>query len=509
MQNEATEQVDVVVIGAGISGIGSAWHLMHRCPNRSFVILESRHAIGGTWDLFRYPGIRSDSDMHTLGYAFKPWTEAKAIADGPSILRYVNETADEHGIREHVRFGHRVRSADWSSNDAVWTVEAEHEGKVRRIAGRMLLLCGGYYNYENPNRPTWNGEADFRGSVVHPQFWPEDLDYRGRNIVVIGSGATAMTLVPAMAMNGARHVVMVQRSPTYVLSWPSQDRIANFLRAVLPDRLAYAITRWKNVKGDLDFYRRTRTEPKKVKAELIAMVRRALGPEYDIEKHFTPRYDPWDQRLCLIPDDDLFNVINDGTASIRTGEIDRFTEEGLRLVDGEVVRADIIVVATGLRLQLLNGVSLRVDGRSVNPPDHWTYKGMMLSDVPNLIQTFGYINASWTLRADLTAEFACRLINELDRTGKRQATPRLSEEEKESMPARPWIDDFSAGYIRRDMHRFPRQGDRNPWRNTQDYGEDRKIVKQAPLHDGVLELSNPHGMSGAFGRQRSDLVQTA
>ena len=509
MQNEAIEQVDVVVIGAGLSGIGSAWHLMHRCPDRSFVILESRHAIGGTWDLFRYPGVRSDSDMHTLGYVFKPWTEARAIADGPSILRYVNETADEHGIHEHVRFGHRVRSADWSSNDATWNVEAEHEGRVLRIACRMLLLCGGYYNYENPNRPTWNGEADFRGSVVHPQFWPEDLNYRGRNVVVIGSGATAMTLVPAMAMNGARHVVMVQRSPTYVLTWPSQDRIANFLRAVLPDRLAYAITRWKNVKGDLDFYRRTRTEPDKVKTELIAMVRQALGPEYDIEKHFTPRYDPWDQRLCLIPDDDLFNVINDGTASIRTGEIDRFTEEGLRLVDGEVVRADIIVVATGLRLQLLNGVSLRVDGRSVNPPDHWTYKGMMLSDVPNLIQTFGYINASWTLRADLTAEFACRLINELDRTGKRQATPRISEEEKESMPARPWIDDFSAGYIQRDMHRFPRQGDRNPWRNTQDYGEDRKIVKHAPLQDGVLELSNPHGMSGAFGRQRSDLVRTA
>ena len=509
MQNEATEQFDVVVIGAGLSGIGSAWHLMHRCPDRSFVILESRHAIGGTWDLFRYPGIRSDSDMHTLGYAFKPWTEAKAIADGHPFsgtsTRRLTSTESANTCASGT--GSEARTGQATMPPGPW--EAEHEGGVRRIACRMLLLCGGYYNYENPNRPTWNGEADFRGSVVHPQFWPEDLNYRGRNIVVIGSGATAMTLVPAMAMNGARHVVMVQRSPTYVLSWPSQDRIANFLRAVLPDRLAYAITRWKNVKGDLDFYHRTRTEPKKVKDELIAMVRQALGPEYDIDKHFTPRYDPWDQRLCLIPDDDLFNVINDGTASIRTGAIDRFTKEGLRLVDGEVLRADIIVVATGLRLQLMNGVSLRVDGRSVNPPDHWTYKGMMLSDVPNLIQTFGYINASWTLRADLTAEFACRLINELDRTGKRQATPRLSEEEKESMPARPWIDDFSAGYIRRDMHRFPRQGDRNPWRNTQDYGEDRKIVKHAPLDDGVLELSSPHGMSGAFGRRRSDLVRAA
>ena len=351
------ERFDVVIVGAGLSGIGSACHLTRNCPTKNFVILEGRHSIGGTWDLFRYPGVRSDSDMHTLGYVFKPWTEAKAIADGPSILKYINETADENGVRDHIRFRHRVTNANWSSEDATWTVEAEHEGKVVRFACNMLLLCGGYYNYENPYRPVWDGEDDFKGTVVHPQFWPEDLEYRDRNVVVIGSGATAMTLVPAMAMSGARHVVMVQRSPTYVVSWPSQDRIANFLRRILPVRWAYAITRWKNLRRLRSFYQLTRTQPERVKAVLLKMVRQALGPDFDIDTHFTPPYNPWDQRLCLIPDDDLFNAINSGKASIRTETIDRFTKDGLKLANGDVVGADIIVVSTGLRLQMLNGVS--------------------------------------------------------------------------------------------------------------------------------------------------------
>ena len=484
------EHVDVVIVGAGISGVGSAWHLMHRCPSKSFTILESRQAIGGTWDLFRYPGVRSDSDMHTLGYAFKPWKGAQALAGGPSILSYVNETADEFGIRRHVRFGHRVTRADWSSDDAAWTVEAEHEGRIVRIACNMLLLCGGYYDYENPYRPVWDGEAEFAGSIVHPQFWPDNLACRNKRIVVIGSGATAMTLVPALAMNGARHVVMVQRSPTYVVSWPSRDRVANFLATVLPARLAYAITRWRNVRKDLVFYRRTRREPDTVKAELVGLVRRALKPEFDVKRHFVPRYGPWDQRLCLIPDDDLYDAINSGRASIRTEAIERFTNEGLELASGEVVGADIIVVATGLRMRVLNGIGLTVDRSAVHPPDHWSYKGMMLSDVPNLIQTFGYINASWTLRADLTAAYACRLINTLEKAGKRQATPRLGEAHQD-MPARPWIDDFSAGYIRRALDFLPRQGDRDPWRNTQDYAEDIRLVRRSPIEDGTLELSNP------------------
>tara|TARA_B100000676_G_scaffold312603_1_gene387676 strand:- start:2941 stop:4446 length:1506 start_codon:yes stop_codon:yes gene_type:complete len=487
---------DVIIIGAGISGVSAAWHLQTMCPSRSYTILEGRKAVGGTWDLFQYPGIRSDSDMHTLGFIFKPWKEAKAIADGPSILRYVNDTIDEHDIRQHIRFGHKVVSASWSSQEAAWTVEADHNGQTVRMGCNMLLMCGGYYKYDDPYHPEWGGMDTFKGTLIHPQHWPEDLDYQSKKVVVIGSGATAMTIVPAMAQNGAEHVTMVQRSPTYVVSWPSQDVIANRLRKWLPGKLAYALTRWKNVKNDLDFYHRTRTEPKKVKAELVGLVKQALGSQYDVEKHFTPSYDPWDQRLCLIPDDDLFDVINDGSASVVTDTIDHFAEDGLQLTSGEFLKADIIISATGLQLQIMNGVSLNVDGKPVNMPDHWSYKGMMLSDVPNLVQTFGYVNASWTLRADLTSEWACRLINRLDETGNRQATPRVADENRD-MPARPWIDDFPAGYMQRSMHLFPKQGDRNPWRNTQDYGEDKKLVKYDPVEDAELEFGNPSSDSAA------------
>ncbi|MDE0240722.1 MAG: NAD(P)/FAD-dependent oxidoreductase [bacterium] len=483
----ASTHVDVVIIGAGISGIGSAWHLMHHCPSKSFTILEGREAIGGTWDLFRYPGVRSDSDMHTLGYAFKPWLEARAIADGPSILSYINETADEFDIRRHIRFGHRVTAASWSSSDAVWTIEAELGDTAVRLTCNILLLCGGYYDYEDPYRPTWDGEDLFSGNIVHPQFWPENLDCRGKRFAVIGSGATAMTLVPALAREGASRVVMVQRSPTYVVSWPSEDRVANLLARFLPNRLAYAITRRRNVRRDVEFYRRTRTEPDKVKAELIGLVRRALKPEIDVAKHFTPRYGPWDQRLCLIPDDDLYDALNSGKATVRTDTIARFTHEGLELGSGETVEADIIVVATGLRMKILNGIRLSVDGSAVNPPEHWSYKGMMLSDVPNLVQTFGYINASWTLRADLTAAWACRLINTMDRRGARKATPRLDGAYRNMTP-RPWIDDFPAGYVLRALDFLPRQGNRDPWRNTQDYALDVRLVKRSPIEDGALEL---------------------
>ncbi len=484
----ASNRFDVVIVGAGLSGIGSAWHLMHHCPSKSFTILEGREAIGGTWDLFRYPGVRSDSDMHTLGYAFKPWLEARAIADGPSILGYINETADEYDIRRHVRFGHRVTAASWSSSEALWTVEAEHEGETVRLACNMLLLCGGYYDYEDPYRPTWEGEDLYSGTIVHPQFWPEDLDCREKRFAVIGSGATAMTLVPALAMAGAAHVVMVQRSPTYVVSWPSEDRFANLLARFLPNRLAYAITRRRNVRRDVDLYRRTRTEPEKVKAEFIGLVRQALKPDIDVAQHFTPSYGPWDQRLCLIPDDDLYHALNSGQATVRTDTIERFTHDGLELASGETVEADFIVVATGLRMKVLNGIRLSVDGSAVHPPEHWSYKGMMLSDVPNLIQTFGYINASWTLRADLTAAWACRLINTMDRKGKRQATPRLGDAHRDMTP-RPWIDDFPAGYVLRALDFLPRQGDHDPWRNTQDYALDVRLVKRSPIEDGTLELT--------------------
>ncbi|HEY5644718.1 MAG TPA: NAD(P)/FAD-dependent oxidoreductase [Pseudomonadales bacterium] len=484
------DQHDVIIVGAGLSGIGAAYYLQQRCPGKRYAILEARDAIGGTWDLFRYPGIRSDSDMHTLGYDFKPWREAKAIADGPSIRRYVSETADEHGIREHIRFGLKVTGAEWSSTDAAWTVTAERTGTRERVQMRcnFLYMCGGYYNYNEPFDPGFQGVDQFRGTVVHPQFWPEDLDYAGKRVLVIGSGATAMTLVPAMAQQGAR-VTMLQRSPTYVASRPDQDRIANALRRVLPEKWAYAITRFKNVRMQNWIYRQTRTNPEKVKQRLLDMVRKAIGNEYTAE-HFTPHYNPWDQRLCLIPNDDLYNAINDGSAKVVTAEIDRFVDSGVLLTSGEVLDADIIVTATGLKLSVLSDVTFRVDGKDVHWPETVSYQGMMFTGVPNLVQTFGYINASWTLRADITAQYVCRLLKHMDHLGMRQATPRLRDEDHD-MSLRPWIDDFSAGYMQRVMHLFPKQGDRDPWRNTQNYLLDKKLIPNATFDDGALVFGNP------------------
>jgi cation diffusion facilitator CzcD-associated flavoprotein CzcO len=482
---------DVIIVGAGLSGIGAARHLQDACPGRTYTILEGRDSIGGTWDLFRYPGVRSDSDMHTLGYDFKPWVEAKAIADGPSIRKYVRETAAESGIVPHIRFGHRVRSASWSTDDACWTVEAERKdaGERVRFTCTMLFMCGGYYDYEKGHTPEFAGREDFTGQILHPQFWPEDLNYAGKRVVVIGSGATAMTLVPTMADRGA-HVTMVQRSPTYVVSRPDEDAIANTLRRFLPDKLAYAITRFKNTQLQNYFYGRTRTRPEWVKQKLLAGVRAALGPDYDVDTHFTPRYYPWDQRLCLVPNGDLFAAIRSGRAEVVTDHIDRFTRNGLLLKSGRELPADIIVTATGLELVVLSGVEFTVDGTRVNFPDTWSYKGMMYTGVPNMVQTFGYINASWTLRADLTAEYVCRLLNHMAATGMRQCTPRLSPEDQ-GMPARPWIENFSAGYMQRSMHLTPKQGDRNPWRNTQNYAVDKKMIRNAPLEDGALIFSNP------------------
>ncbi|MGE3462380.1 MAG: flavin-containing monooxygenase [Pseudomonadales bacterium] len=488
--DQPLDQKDVIIVGAGLSGIGAAYYLEHRCPDREYLILEARDAIGGTWDLFRYPGIRSDSDMHTLGYDFKPWTEAKAIADGPSIRRYVNETADENGIREHIRFGLKVTSAEWSSDDAAWTVTAERVGTGERVQMRcnFLYMCGGYYNYDEPFDPGFEGVESFQGTVVHPQFWPEDLEYRGKKVLVIGSGATAMTLVPAMAERGAA-VTMLQRSPTYVVSRPDQDRIANALRRILPEKWAYALTRFKNVRMQNWIYRQTRTQPEKVKERLLGMVRKAIGDEYTAQ-HFTPRYNPWDQRLCLIPNDDLYQAINNGSARVVTDHIDRFVGNGVRLTSGEVIEADIIVTATGLKLSVLSDVNFRVDGKDVHWPDTVSYQGMMFSGVPNLVQTFGYINASWTLRADITAQYVCRLLNHMRDLGMRQVTPRLREQDRD-MQLKPWIDDFSAGYMQRVMHLFPRQGDRDPWRNTQNYLLDRKLIPNTAFDDGALHFGNP------------------
>ncbi|HXH57459.1 NAD(P)/FAD-dependent oxidoreductase [Iamia sp.] len=484
------EHLDVLVVGAGISGIGAGYHLQTLSSDRSYAILEGRNDLGGTWDLFRYPGVRSDSDMHTLGYAFQPWTEAKSIADGPSILAYLRATAAEHGIDRRIRFGHQVTQAEWSSEDATWTVTAERTdlGETVTLTCSYLFMCSGYYSYKGGYTPELPGRDRFAGEVVHPQGWPEDLDHEDARVVVIGSGATAMTLVPALAET-ARHVTMLQRSPTYVASRPDHDAVANRLRRVLPDRWAYAITRWKNVRLQELIYRKTRTEPGKVKEKLLGMVRTELGDDYDVDTHFTPTYDPWDQRLCLVPNSDLFAAIRSGRASVVTDQIETFTEDGIALRSGEELEADIIVTATGLQLVTLGEMDFVLDGEPVDFSRTWTYKGLAYSDVPNLASSFGYVNASWTLRADLTCTYVCRLLNHMAATGTDQCTPRLRPADR-SMPERPWIDDFSAGYMQRMMPLLPKQGDRVPWVSTQSYTQDKKLLRRSPVDDGVMQFTS-------------------
>ncbi|MEO6123822.1 MAG: NAD(P)/FAD-dependent oxidoreductase [Ilumatobacteraceae bacterium] len=481
-----TEHVDVLIVGAGISGIGAGYHLQTMCPGRPYAILEGRPDLGGTWDLFRYPGVRSDSDMHTLGYSFKPWTEAKSIADGPAILQYLRDTAGEFGIDRHIRFGHRVASASWDTSTARWAVSATHDGSPVTMTCNFLFMCSGYYSYKAGYTPEFAGIEDFGGRIVHPQQWPEDLDYSGKQVVVIGSGATAMTLIPAMAKTAA-HVTMLQRSPTYVVGRPDTDAVANTLRKVLPNKMAYHVTRWKNVTMQQKIYRRTRTKPAEVKAQLIGMVRNELGANYDVEKHFTPSYNPWDQRLCLVPNSDLFKAIRAGKASVVTDHIERFTETGITLASGETLEADIIITATGLHMVTLGEMDFIVDGEPVDFSQTWSYKGLAYSDVPNLASSFGYVNASWTLRSDLTCEYVCRLLNHMVGTGTEICVPRLRESDR-SMPARPWIDGFSAGYMQRVMHLFPRQGDREPWINAQNYTTDKRQLRKAPLDDGVMHF---------------------
>lgn len=484
----AVEHFDVLVVGAGLSGIGAGYHLQTSCPTKSYAILEARDSIGGTWDLFRYPGVRSDSDMYTLGYAFRPWPDAKTIADGPSILSYVRETAQEYGIDRHIRYKHRVMSASWSSAEARWMVDVER-GPAReptRFTCDFLYLCSGYYRYDHGFEPAFEGADRFRGRIVHPQHWPEDLDYAGQRVVVIGSGATAVTLVPAMT-DKAAHVTMLQRSPTYVVSLPATDGIAERLLRVLPKRRAYAIARWKNVLMGMLFYQVCRRWPEFGKKLIRKGAIDALPPGYPVDIHFKPRYRPWDQRLCVVPDADLFKAISQGRASVVTDRIESFTETGIRLASGTELEADILVTATGLKLLPLGGAQFTVDGEAIDLAKTVSYKGMMLSEVPNLALALGYINASWTLKADLTSMYVCRLLNYMERRGFRQCTPRCPPGIAGDRP----LLDLSSGYVMRSIDEFPKQGSRKPWRLYQNYLLDLLTLKYGAVDDDAMEFSSP------------------
>ena len=478
--DESIEHVDVLIVGAGMSGIDAAYRVQTMCPDKSYVILEMRDRIGGTWDLFRYPGVRSDSDMYTLGFPFRPWSSEVSIAKGDAIRDYVEDTAREFGIDRHIRFGHRVIGANWSSTDERWTVDTQQG----RFTCSFLFACSGYYDYEEGYRPNWQGEGEFAGRIVHPQFWPEDLDVAGKKVAVIGSGATAVTLVPTLAEQAA-HVTMVQRSPTYIVARPARDRIAGALQRILPQGAAGAAVRWKNVLLQILLYSRTRKRPERAADWIKGMIRQQLPSDYPVEQHFSPSYNVWDQRLCLVPDGDLFASIRAGKTSMATGAIERFTPTGLKLVTGEEVDADVIVTATGLVVKLFGGVRLSVDGELVNPSERMIYKGMMLSGVPNYFLSFGYTNASWTLRSDVTAKSVCRLLNHMEASGATVCIPRLPNN-MERLP----VLTFTSGYVQRALPFLPKQGSRQPWVVPQNYVKDRFAMRFGRIDEDLELLRN-------------------
>ncbi len=477
---------DVLVIGAGLSGISAAYHLQTRCPGKTYAILEGRERLGGTWDLFRYPGIRSDSDMYTLGYSFRPWTKPKAIADGPSILAYVKETAQMYGIDRHIRYGQRAVRARWSSQSARWALDVEDvaSGRTQAMTCGFLFVCAGIYDAREGYTPPFEGTARFGGRIVHPQHWPEDLDYAGKRVVVIGSGATAVTLIPELAKRAA-HVTMLQRSPTYIVSAPETDPFADWMRARLPAASAYAVTRWKNVALTSAVYAYCRRHPEKAKKFLVRLVQKQVGASVDVAAHFTPAYKPWDQRMCLAPNGDLFRALRTGSASVVTDHIETFTEKGLRLRSGAELEADLIVTATGLKLKFLGGLGLEVDGRAVEPSETRVYKGMMCSDVPNLALAVGYTNASWTLKCDLTSAYVCRVLNYMDARGFAACCPRRNDPRVKDEP----LVSFTSGYVQRSIHLFPTQGSSAPWRLYQNYALDLMLLRHAPVADRSMEFS--------------------
>lgn len=474
------EHVDILIVGAGLSGIGAGYYFQKECPSKSYLILEAREAMGGTWDLFRYPGIRSDSDMYTLGYAFKPWVEAKAIADGPSILKYINETAKEYGIDQHIRYQHRVFKAVWSSQQARWTVAVEtgSERSLTKITCHFLYLCAGYYNYDAGYTPEFPGRQSFQGTIIHPQHWRSDIDYQDKKVVVIGSGATAVTLVPELAKQ-ARHVTMLQRTPTYIVSMPSRDKWATRFRKLLPSRMAYSLSRWKNVLFGMMFYQVCKLSPGFARKLISKGVKTQLGPDYEL-KHFDPPYNPWQQRLCLVPDADLFESIKTGKVDVITDTIESFNPTGIRLSSGKQLDADLIVTATGLKLKLMGGMELWVDDQPIKLDEHKVYKGMMLNNVPNMAFAIGYTNASWTLKADLSSQYVCRLINYMDQHHYTSCMPVIKTHQRDEP-----IMDFTSGYILRDIDHLPKQGSHRPWKLYQNYALDLITLRYGTVSDSM------------------------
>jgi cation diffusion facilitator CzcD-associated flavoprotein CzcO len=475
--------VDVLIVGAGISGIGCAWHLQQRCPNLSYRILEARSAVGGTWDLFRYPGIRSDSDMYTFGFAFRPWTGGKAFADGPAIREYVRSTAADGGISDHISFDSRMTAARFDSGRGVWSVRVESASGSRQIEARFLVNCSGYYDYSQGHEPEFAGAGDFRGRIIHPQHWDPELEVKGRRVVIIGSGATAVTMVPALADRGAQ-VTMIQRSPTYIAAQPGRDALADLFRRVLPAGVAHRTARWKNILRTIFFYELSQRFPNFVRRTVVRAAKKALGPDAEAERHFSPSYKPWDQRFCLVPDGDFFTALASGKASIITDDIDKFTATGIRLKSGQEVAADVIVTATGLRMQLFGGATLEVDGDRIDPSQTCTYRGMMLSGVPNFAVAFGYTNASWTLKVDLTAERICRTLNHMEKEGFQVCVP-VPPNDLETAP----MMGLSSGYVKRALPGLPKQGTVPPWRTYQNYIKDMLTIRYGRIEDGHMRFS--------------------
>ncbi len=476
------EHVDVLIIGAGISGIGAGCHLTMTSPAQNFAVLERRDNLGGTWDLFKYPGIRSDSDMYTFGYAFRPWTEGNDIASAASILRYLKETSEEYGVDKKIRYGHRVTKVNWSSAEKHWVVDVTNAGGDFQISCKFLLSCTGYYNYDKAYLPKFDGYDEYQGQVVQPQFWPEDLDYKDKTVLVIGSGATAITLVPSMA-GETKHITMLQRSPTYVFTRPAADKIANTLRKIFPQKFAYSLARTKNVLLNIFMFHRARTKPEKVREFLSNMAKEELGDSVDVDVHFNPSYNPWDQRLCLIPDSDLFNVLKDGSASIVTDHIERFTKTGVKLKSGATIDADIIIPATGLNLQFFGGAKTYIDNKEIHAGELINYKGMMFGNVPNMAAVFGYTNASWTLKADLTCGYVARLLNFMDKHNYEVAMPKLSGDIETER-----LVNLQSGYFLRSLDILPKQGKEMPWRNPENYLKDYKTIRWGKINDGVMSF---------------------